>query len=130
MAGIGADAVAPIFPVRDIDAAVGHYRSLGFEVTGDHDGYRFARFGTVHLHLTEMTGLDPASSTSAAYLYVADADAVHAAWIRASGGGRLVAPVDQPWGLREGAHATPTGTWCGSAPGSRVRPAGARPHPP
>lgn len=123
MAEIGADAVAPIFPVRDIEAAVRHYTALGFEVTGDHDGYRFARLGTVHLHLTEMAGLDPASSTSAAYLYVADADAVHAAWTRASAGGRLVAPVDQPWGLREGAHVDPDGnlvrfgSWLTSPPG-------------
>ena len=104
MLEVGADAVAPIFPVRDLGAAVDHYTALGFEVTGDHDGYRFARYGAVYLHLSQVDAHDPATSTSAAYLYVGDADATHAAWAAAEVGGRLVAPADQPWGLREGAH--------------------------
>jgi hypothetical protein len=38
------------------------------------------------------------------YLYVSDADALYAQWRLARVAGRLVAPVDTDYGLREGAH--------------------------
>jgi catechol 2,3-dioxygenase-like lactoylglutathione lyase family enzyme len=100
--------VAPIFPVRDITAAVRHYERLGFAVTGE-DGYRFARRGDVYLHLTQVDGLDPAANTSAAYLYVADADALHAEWTAAGVEGRFTTVEDTDYGLRESAHIDPDG---------------------
>jgi uncharacterized protein YndB with AHSA1/START domain len=104
-------AVAPVFPVRDVAAAIGHYRSLGFDVRayeGD-AAYAFAGRDSVSLHLAEHHGLVPASNSSAVYLYVSDADALYAQWRTARPAGRLVAPVDTEYGLREGAHVDPDG---------------------
>jgi hypothetical protein len=43
------------------------------------------------------------------YLYVSDADALYAQWRLTRVAGRLVAPVDTEYGLREGAHFDPDG---------------------
>jgi len=101
--------VAPVLPVRDIDAAVAHYTTLGFAVTGDDDGYRFARRGEVYLHLAAFDALDPATNTSAVYLYVSDADALRDEWMASGAGGRFFPIADTPYGLRESAHIDPDG---------------------
>jgi hypothetical protein len=101
---------APIFPVRDVAAALAHYRRLGFvaEAYDETDAagpiYGFVRHGTVELHLARVPDVDPARSQSACYLYVDDADALFAAWRGSGVAGRFVAPVDTPYGLREFAH--------------------------
>jgi catechol 2,3-dioxygenase-like lactoylglutathione lyase family enzyme len=102
--------VAPVVPVRDLDAALDRYRRLGFPVRAYTGGerYGFADRGGVSLHLTEWAGHDPASTASAVYLYVSDADAVHAEWTGAEG--RLGEPRDTPYGLREFAYVDPDGT--------------------
>lgn len=104
-------AVAPIFAVRNLDTAVGHYRALGFAVH-DYEGdaaYAYAERDGLTIHLAEVADVDPAQNTCAVSLYVTDADALYAQW-RASGPtGRLVAPVDTEYGLREGAHVDPDG---------------------
>jgi catechol 2,3-dioxygenase-like lactoylglutathione lyase family enzyme len=104
-------AAAPILPVRDLDTAVHHYGALGFEVhryEGD-AAYAYAERDGLSLHLAQVADLDSAQNTCAVYLYVTDADALYAQW-RASGpAGRLVAPVDAEYGLREGAHVDPDG---------------------
>jgi predicted enzyme related to lactoylglutathione lyase len=100
---------AAIFPVRDVAAAMEHYRSLGFtaDAYDDPPTYAFAERDDVHLHLTKVNDLDPDESMVAVYLYVDDADAVAAEW--ASSAGRHVAVHDTPYGLREGAHVDPDG---------------------
>ncbi len=103
---------AAIVPVRDLDAALGRYRRMGFEARG-YEGperYGFVDRGQVSLHLTEATGHDPLSTDSAVYLYVSDADAVHAEWVAVALEGRLEAPFDRPWGMREFAYVDPDGT--------------------
>jgi hypothetical protein len=60
--------IAPIFPVRDLDAALVHYRRLGF-TTREYEGggYGYATRGAVELHL----GVVPDGATgSSAYLWV------------------------------------------------------------
>ena len=100
---------AAVLPVRDLAAALTHYRDLGFEVEAfDGAPYGFARRDEVQLHLSELAGLDPAASLTSVYLYVDDADALAAEW-EGVAGGRLVAPVDTTYGLREGAHIDPDG---------------------
>ncbi|GLZ78837.1 hypothetical protein Afil01_36440 [Actinorhabdospora filicis] len=102
---------APVLPVRDIDAAGAHYRALGFAVTA-YDGeaaYAFAERDGVHLHFSQVAALDPATSLVSVYLYVDDADALHAGWTATGLPGRFVAPTDTDYGLREGAHVDPDG---------------------
>ena len=104
--------VAPIVPVRDLDAACERYRSLGFDVSLDEGGarYGFVERDAVSFHLTEWPEHDPASNGSAVYLYVDDVDAVHAQWAAAGVEGRLAAPSDTGWGLREFTYVDPDGT--------------------
>ncbi len=100
-----------MLPVSDLAAALEHYRRLGFAVRayeGDAE-YGYAEREAVHLHLAGARGLDPATTTSAVYLYVDDADALHDEWTAAGVGGRLLSPVDTEYGLREGAHVDPDG---------------------
>jgi hypothetical protein len=103
--------IVPIFPVRDVLAAVEHYRRLGFEgrAYSEEVTYGFLTRGSVNLHLTLVSSLDPHASTSAAYLYVSDADALHAQWSESGAAGRFDAPYDTEYGLREGAHLDPDG---------------------
>ena len=103
--------VAPVLPVRDLHAALAHYRELGFEVRayGGGAAYGYALRGEVQLHLAQVEGLDPATSMSAAYLYVDDADVLAAEWGAPGIRGRRVPPVDTDYGLREGAHVDPDG---------------------
>lgn len=106
--------VAPILSVRDVRAALAHYWSLGFKVTAYDEAaedpvYGFLDWGGVSLHLARVPDLDPERSVVACYLYVSDADALHAAWQAARVGGRLTAVSETPYGLREFAHIDPDG---------------------
>jgi catechol 2,3-dioxygenase-like lactoylglutathione lyase family enzyme len=97
--------IAPIFPVRDLEAALAHYRRLGF-TTREYEGggYGYATRGTVELHL----GVGPDGATgSSAYLWVEDADALAAEWRAA--GLEVHGPEDTDWGQHEGAHVDPDG---------------------
>ncbi|GGM57579.1 hypothetical protein GCM10011608_48070 [Micromonospora sonchi] len=109
---ISFDRVAPVVPVRDLDAALDRYRRLGFAVRayGGGERYGFVERGHVSLHLTEWAEHDPARTASAVYLYVSNADALHATWAAAGVEGRLGDPRDTPYGLREFAFVDPDGT--------------------
>lgn len=103
--------VSPILPVRDLAAALDHYRRLGFQVEAYDDGdeYGYARLDDVQLHLTQWDEHDPLRTGASVYLYVDDADALYAEWKAAGVGGRLHDPHDTDYGLREGAHVDPEG---------------------
>jgi len=103
--------VAPIFVVSDIDEAAVHYEALGFEVEkyGGDAAYGFARRDGIELHLAGHAETDPLSTTSAAYLWVDDADALHAEWASSGCPGRFAAPEATDYGLNEGAHIDPWG---------------------
>jgi hypothetical protein len=108
--------VAPVLPVRDVAAALAHYARLGFKthayrdpgVAGD-PPYGFVSWGPVELHVARVTNLDPCASTSACYLYVDDADALHSQWCASGAEGRFTNPEDTPYALREFAHIDPDG---------------------
>jgi uncharacterized glyoxalase superfamily protein PhnB len=112
---VSCTAVSPVFPVRSVRAALDHYRSLGFdahayrEKSGDEPVYGFLRWGPVEIHLSLTRDLDPEANTSACYLYVSDADALHAQWRAANAGGKLLDLEDTPYDLREFAHIDPDG---------------------
>lgn len=97
--------IAPVFPVRDLTAAMAHYERLGFAVRRFEgpDPYAFVERDGIDIHLAEVRDLKPRKNMSAVYLYVDDADALYAEWKGAGIDGRLVEPADTSYGLREGA---------------------------
>jgi DNA-binding MarR family transcriptional regulator/catechol 2,3-dioxygenase-like lactoylglutathione lyase family enzyme len=103
---------SPIFPVRDVAAALAHYASLGFKTFAYEDSgeYGFAERDGVSLHLALATahhgGSDAVGMT---YLFVRDADALYDEWSRPGIGGVTRAVRPTPYGLREGAHTDPDG---------------------
>jgi len=104
--------VAPVVLVRDLDAALDRYRRLGF-ATRHYEGgerYGFVERGHVSLHLSEWADHDPGRTAAMVYLYVSDADALHAEWAASGVEGRLGEPRDTPYGLREFAYVDPDGT--------------------
>jgi catechol 2,3-dioxygenase-like lactoylglutathione lyase family enzyme len=98
----------PIFPVKDLRAALEHYAELGFrtEPYAEGDTYGFANREGVGLHLHESTYY---GDRAAAYLYVRDADALYAEWSRPDIAGRTSAVHTTDYGMREGSHTDPDG---------------------
>lgn len=102
--------VAPVLPVNDVDVALAHYAKLGFTVRR-YEGaahYGYASRDGVDLHVARVD-VDPKTNMCSIYLYVTDADATYLEWRDADVAGRLVAPQDTDYGLREGAHIDPDG---------------------
>lgn len=95
--------VAPVLSVRDLDAALDRYRRLGFRVHAysGPERYGYADRGAVSLHLAERDEAETERSSAVIYLYVSDADALHAEWTNAGVKGRMIGPHDTPYGLRE-----------------------------
>jgi catechol 2,3-dioxygenase-like lactoylglutathione lyase family enzyme len=104
--------VAPVVPVRDLQAALERYRRLGFDVRayGHGTGYGFARRGAVSIHLSEWDEHDPKRTGSVVYLYVSDADAVRAEWASCGVEGRLGETRNTEYGMREFAFVDADGT--------------------
>ena len=108
-------AAAPILPVRAVLPALAAYRALGFEGHAYEGGppddpvYGFLRWGPVQVDLTRVPGWRPKASTSAVYLYVDDARALHDAWAAADVPGRLRPPAATDYGLVEFAYHDPDG---------------------
>ncbi len=102
---------SPIFPVRDLAAALAHYAALGFDTRAyaAGDEYGFADREGTGLHLAADPGHDPAHGVGSAYLYVRDADALHEEWSRPGIGGQTRPVGPTPYGLREGSHTDPDG---------------------
>jgi DNA-binding MarR family transcriptional regulator len=101
---------SPIFPVRDLGAALAHYETLGFSTlaSDDSDDYGFADRDGVGLHLAADPGHDPTHPGSA-YLYVRDADALYQEWSRPGIAGHTHPAEPTPYKLLEGSHADPDG---------------------
>lgn len=98
--------IAPIFAVRNLDAAMEHYRRLGFAVRAYPGGdYGFATWHGLEIHLGVVP--DDDRRVSSAYLFVDDADGLAAAW--RSAGVEIHSPQDTEWGQREGAVVDPDG---------------------
>jgi DNA-binding MarR family transcriptional regulator len=101
---------SPVFPVRDLPAALAHYRSLGFKTLAYEEGddYGFANRDGTGLHLAADPHHDPARGASA-YLLVADADALYTEWTGSRIGGRTDPVGPTAYRLREGSHVDPDG---------------------
>ena len=104
------NAVAPVFPARDLETALAHYAQLGFE-TSEYEGggYAFAKRDEVWIHLAHAPDLDRDAEGACCYIYVADADALHDEWRHNKVLGILIPPSDTGYGLREFAHIDPDG---------------------
>jgi DNA-binding MarR family transcriptional regulator/catechol 2,3-dioxygenase-like lactoylglutathione lyase family enzyme len=100
---------SPIFPVRDLAAALTHYSALGFETHSYDTEYGFADRDGLSLHLAVDPGHDPAHTAASAYLYVRDADALYEQWNRPGISGRTRPVGATPYKLREGSHVDPDG---------------------
>jgi DNA-binding MarR family transcriptional regulator len=102
---------SPVFPVRDLSAALRHYAALGFTASAYEDGaeYGFADRDGTGLHLAADPGHDPGRPAAAAYLYVRDADALYAEWSAPGIGGHTHPVGPTPYRLREGSHTDPDG---------------------
>jgi predicted enzyme related to lactoylglutathione lyase len=100
--------IAPIFAVRDVTAALEHYRRLGF-ATREYEGggYGFVTRDGIEIHLGQVPDDYPQSVRGSAYLWVDDADAVAEAWRQA--GGDVRPPEDTEWGQHEGVLIDPDG---------------------
>jgi len=112
MPDVGFTAVAPIIPVRDLEAALDRYRQLGFighAYTGP-ARYGFVDRGPVSLHLSEWDEHDPLRTAASVYLYVEDADELYAQWATSGVPGRFVEPADTDYQLREFGYIDPDGT--------------------
>ena len=113
MSAIDFTSVSPIVPVRNLDVALARYRRLGFDARA-YEGperYGFVDRGSVSIHLSEWADHDPKRTASSVYLYVSDADALYAEWAALDNlEGRLLAPSDRPYGLREFGYVDPDGT--------------------
>jgi DNA-binding MarR family transcriptional regulator/catechol 2,3-dioxygenase-like lactoylglutathione lyase family enzyme len=101
---------SPIFPVRDLAAALTHYTALGFETLAYADGadYGFANRDGTGLHLAAHPDHGHQHSAET-YLYVRDADALYAEWTRPGIGGETRPVGLMEYRLREGAHIDPDG---------------------
>lgn len=112
MSSVVFERVAPVVPVRDLAAALERYRRLGFtvEAYGHGTSYGYADRDGVSIHLSGSDEHDPEHAGSVVYLYVSDADAVHAEWAAAHVEGRLGEPQDRRYGLREFGYVDPDGT--------------------
>jgi DNA-binding MarR family transcriptional regulator len=100
----------PIFPVRDLGAALAHYTMLGFAAEASDDGaeYGFAHRDGVELQLAA----DPRQETAhpgSAYLYVRDADALYQEWNRPGVGGHTHPAEPTSYKMLEGSHVDPDG---------------------
>ena len=99
--------VMPELPVHDVAAAVSYYRDvLGFTINYQQHDIGVMDRDAIRLLLVARTA--QFSGPASAYVYVADADALHAELLAR---GALVQsePVSQPWGLREFSVLDPDG---------------------
>ncbi|HTT87296.1 MAG TPA: hypothetical protein VMF60_08010 [Acidimicrobiales bacterium] len=100
----------PIFAVRDLQAALGHYGSLGFHTLAYEDGddYGFANRDGVGVHLMALAD-GHAHHPGSAYLHVLDADALYEQWSRPGIAGHTHPVGKTDYDMREGSHVDPDG---------------------
>lgn len=100
-----------MFVTTDLARALDHYARLGFAVEA-YDGadyYGYASRDGIEIHIAKVDQIDCKTTNSCAYVWVDDADALHAEWVAARVNGRFTAPSATEYGLNEGAHVDPDG---------------------
>src|SRR5215212_7235627 len=91
--------IMPELPFDDVTAAVEYYKTvLGFGINYQQADIGVMDRDAVRVLLVARTGRH--TGIGSAYVYVADADALHAE-LRAKGADLSGDPVSHPWGLRD-----------------------------
>jgi predicted enzyme related to lactoylglutathione lyase len=91
--------IMPELPLANVAAGVAHYRDvLGFSVNYEMEG--FAVLDRDRVRILLITKTERHQGIGSCYVYVADADALHAECV-AAGANVEAPPVSRPWGLRE-----------------------------
>jgi hypothetical protein len=99
----------PTLPARDLHAMLSFYERLGFHNAGDAPDvwdYLIIRRGTIEMHFYADRDVDPLTTSAGCFVWVRDADALHAEWERlgiehdSTSGSRLVGPTDTDYGVR------------------------------
>ena len=116
--------VAPIFAVRDLDAAMAYYRQLGFETRAYDGGYAFAIRDRVEIHLGLVP--DGGRQLGSAYLFVDDAHELFHEWQAA--GVDVRPPEETEWHMHEGAVIDPDGNVIRFGSPSKAPDGHAHPH--
>jgi catechol 2,3-dioxygenase-like lactoylglutathione lyase family enzyme len=111
---VSAWGVAAILPSRDLAATSAFYERLGFEEHGRWPEYLIVMRREAGLHFFPSPSLDPWSSDAGCYVYVDDADSLHAEYaglgLPSEGIPRLQGPpADADYGMREFAVVDPDG---------------------
>lgn len=102
--------IAPVVTVHDLDAALARYGQLGFAIEADEScQYAVMHRGAVQLHLVPDDPHNPGATGAVVYVYVSDADALHAEWTSTRVPGRFIGPHNTPYGLREFDYTDPDG---------------------
>lgn len=107
----------PVLPSRDLRVSLAFYERLGFENRGappEEWNYLIVGRGDIELHVIGTPDVDPPNGSARCYLFVDDAQALHDEWASAiepdaGGAGRLVAPEDTDYGMREFDVVDPSG---------------------
>src|SRR5438105_15847148 len=76
VADVGIGCPAPIFPVRDLDAAQAFYARLGFRVWKHDEGYGYAQREGLKIHL-RWEDVDPHAGGGSVYVETSEADRLH-----------------------------------------------------
>jgi catechol 2,3-dioxygenase-like lactoylglutathione lyase family enzyme len=94
-------AICPQLPVADVRLSADWYgRALGFEVRYQDENTALLSRDGCELHIWRCD--NPAiAEVSSAYIRTSDLDALFATMAGAGAGGRIRAPADRSWGMRE-----------------------------
>ena len=91
--------ILPELPLANVPAGVAYYRDiLGFKINYTQDDLGVMYRDAITLLLIART--DQHSGIGSCYVYIRDADALHAE-LRAKGANVQAEPVSHPWGLRD-----------------------------
>lgn len=71
---------APIFAVRDLEAAMAFYERHGFEVRRHDAGYGYAEREGLRIHLRASPELEPMRNYAEVYVETAEVDRLHEEW--------------------------------------------------
>jgi uncharacterized glyoxalase superfamily protein PhnB len=106
---MGVAEVTPILPVRDLEEALGFYKTAGFDVRAyDDGGYAFVSYQDEGaFDLDEIEGLDRTTNAAGCFIVVDRVDQWHH---ELEAAGLPVTRVEnQPWGMREFTLTDPSG---------------------